>query len=141
MANKATAPAKVLKETKVYDVTFDRVRPMTFDFNALLELQEFYPDPLQAMALLDKMNLKAMRAIIYSALKAGAEARGEEFDLTLGQVGSYLTGMFANEEEFAKMFEIIGEASEVFFPETNKETKADTAKNVKAPAVKKTAKK
>jgi hypothetical protein len=114
--------AKALKQATLHMIDFDTKRPFTFDFNALAELQEFYEDPLQAMAQLDKMNLKAMRAIVFSGLVAGSMAKGQEFELTPGQVGSYMTGLFADEERFGSLFEIIGEASKAFFPETENET-------------------
>jgi hypothetical protein len=130
--------AKALKQATLHMIDFDKKRPFTFDFNALAELQEFYDDPLQAMAQLDKMNLKAMRAIVFSGLVAGAMAQGKEFELNPGQVGSFMTGLFSDEERFASLFEIIGEASKAFFPDTedNTDDVEGEEKNEQEPATK-----
>lgn len=130
----AKVNAKALKQATLYMIDFDKKRPFTFDFNALAELQDFYDDPLQAIVGLDKMNLKAMRAIVFSGLVAGAMAKGDELELNPGQVGSYMTGLFADQERFAPIFEIIGEASKAFFPDVEEKEEDGEGKNDQEPA-------
>lgn len=117
---------KDLKQAKVYKVELDKVRPLTFDFNALCELQEFYPDPFQAVAGLENMNFKAMRALLYSTLVAGAliEDENEELDLSLYEVGNILGQLMQDEESFGKVFEKVAESVTDFFPEPEVEQKA-----------------
>jgi hypothetical protein len=120
---------KDLKQAKVYKVQLDVERPLTFDFNALCELQEFYADPFQAVAGLEAMNFKAMRALLYSTLVAGAliEDENAEFDLTINKVGVILGQLMQDEESFGKVFEKVAEAITDFFPEPEVEQEtADT---------------
>ncbi|MGG1916050.1 hypothetical protein ABFY54_29035 [Priestia megaterium] len=125
---------KELKQAPVFQVELDKVRPLTFDFNALCELQEFYFDPFQAVAGLDAMNFKAMRAILYSSLVAGQMAEDETvlFDLSVNQVGQILGSLMTDQEAFAAIFEKLAEAVQAFFPEPEEdedEVKGEDEKN------------
>lgn len=120
---------KELKQAKVYKVELDRERTLTFDFNALCELQDFYFDPFQAITGLQTMDVQAMRAILYAMLVAGQAVEDEEveFDLTLKQVGRLLGSiMMQDNEAMGELMKVITEAIESFFPEQKEVVEEDS---------------
>lgn len=122
---------KDFKQAKVYKVEFDKIRPLTFDFNTLAELQDLgYVDPYLAIAGLESYNLKAMKALFYAGLLSGQMAEDEDIDLDIkrAKVGQML-GHYMNfdNEHFQSLFKIMGEAIKDFFPEpeAKKESKKE----------------
>lgn len=118
---KKQVKAKDLKQAKLHKVEFDKVRPLTFDFNALCELQELgYENPYYAIAGFERMHLKSLKDLVYAALVAGQLAEDEdvEFDLSINKVGRIL-GQLINFEnpKFVKISETLGMAVVDFFPE------------------------
>lgn len=116
---------KNLKQAKIHKVQFDKERPLTFDFNALCELQELgYENPYVAVAGFEQMNLKSLKDLMYASLLAGQLAEDEdvEFDLSVAKVGRVLGQLINfNNAEFVKISEILGKSVADFFPEPVKE--------------------
>lgn len=140
--------AKALKQAKIFYIQFDTrqifeenqegeqyeyvVRPLTFDFNALGELQELgYDNPYVALEGLQNMRLKAIKALVYSGLVAGQLAMDEDtpLELSVHRVGQILGSLMTHEKEtFNKIFEVIGEAIKDFFPDDVEDKKTDEGK-------------
>lgn len=79
---------------------------LKFDMNTFCELEEIYGDINQAFEDLQNRKLKAIRALIYSAIKA------EDETVTLREVGKMLT---LNDME--KLGTAINEALNIAMPE------------------------
>lgn len=79
---------------------------LKFDMNTFCELEEVYGDINQAFEDLQNRKIKAIRALIYSAIKA------EDESVTLKEVGKMLT---LNDME--KLGTAINEALNVAMPE------------------------
>lgn len=79
---------------------------LKFDMNTFCELEEVYGDINQAFEDLQNRKLKAIRALIYSAIKA------EDETVTLREVGKMLT---LNDME--KLGTAINEALNIAMPE------------------------
>ncbi|MDO7487046.1 hypothetical protein Q5O89_16885 [Peribacillus frigoritolerans] len=113
--------AKELKQAKVFQVELDKIRPLTFDFNTLSELQELgYEDPFEAIVGMESMNLKAIKSLFYASLMAGQLAENEDvdFDLSINKVGNLLgQKMQFDNEAFQVLSGILGQAVADFFPE------------------------
>lgn len=126
---KKQVKAKDLKQAKVHKIQFDKTRPLTFDFNALCELQELgYENPYVAVAGFEQMNLKSLKDLMYASLVAGqlAEYEDVEFDLSNAKVGRILGQLINfNNAEFVKISEILGTAIADFFPEPVKKEESD----------------
>ena len=133
---------KDLKDAKIQTVQLDVERPITFDFNALAELQEIYDDPFEALARVEGMDLKAIRAIVYAALHAGALAVGQQEHeaLTIGEVGRFMSLLMANRDELGRVLDVIMSEANKFFPDVEEaeEKKPKKAAPKKATAAKKT---
>ena len=116
---------KDLKEAKIEKINFGgKIRPLTFDFNALCELQEEYIDPFVAIYGISTGDTKCLRSLLYASLVAGQLATDEsvEFDMTKAQVGRYLGQILANDTEmYEKIFTAILEGVTLFFPEAKKD--------------------
>lgn len=115
------ANGKDLKQAEVTLVSFGgKMRPLTFDFNALCELQEDFIDPFVAVAGLSTGDVKCMRSLLYASLVAGQMAKDEtvEFDMTRGQVGRSLGLLLINDNDrYEKIFKHILEGVKLFFPD------------------------
>jgi hypothetical protein len=108
-----------MKQAKIFKVKLDKDRPMTFDFNALCELQERYIDPFVAVAGLATGDVTVLRALVHASLVAGQMAvdESEEMDLTFGQVGRLLGNYLANDREaYEKMVVTLLEGVSLFLP-------------------------
>jgi len=112
---------KDLKDAQVYQLELDKIRPYTFDFNTLAELQENgYPDPYIAIAGLNSMNLTAIKALVYAGLVSGLAVEDEkaELDITVNRVGQLLGQlMYQYPEAFQEIFSKLGNAIRDFFPD------------------------
>lgn len=126
---------KDLKDAKIEKINFGgKIRPITFDFNALCELQEEYIDPFVAIYGISTGDTKCLRALLYASLVAGQLATDEsvEFDLTKAQVGRHLGQILANDTEmYEKIFTIILEGVTLFFPEKKNDEKENDEKETK----------
>lgn len=127
-----------LKDAKIKTVTLDIERPITFDFNALAELQKIYDNPFEALASMEGMDLLAFRAVMWAALTAGEMAITEKdyTDLTVAKVGRLITPLLAQEGKMLDMVESIMVEAKQFFPDI--EEKEEEKKPVKATTSKKT---
>ena len=83
---------------------------LKFDMNTFCELEEVYGDINQAFEDLQNRKIKAIRALIYSAIKV------ENENVTLKEVGQMLT---LNDME--KLGTAINEALQVSMPESTEE--------------------
>lgn len=125
---------KDLKQAKVIMVKIDKERPLTFDFNALCELQDSFIDPFIAVGGLATGDVKCMRALLHASLVAGQMAKDEsvEFDLTMAQVGRFLGQIMSSDKElYDEIFKAILEGVALFFPEKEEkeEGKEEDSKN------------
>ncbi|WP_371017380.1 hypothetical protein [Pseudalkalibacillus sp. JSM 102089] len=125
---------KDLKQAKVLRIELDRERPMTFDFNAMCELQELgYHDPQWAFRELQMENLTAMKSVLYASLVAGQLTEDEDasLDLTVHKVGSILGKiMTSDKDHFTSIFSNLGEVIRDFFPsESEEQNKEETDGN------------
>lgn len=116
---------KDLKDAQIHQLELDVERPFTFDFNTLAELQELgYPDPYFAVAGLNSMELKAIRALVYAGLVSGLAATDDkaQLDLSVNKVGQIL-GQLMNQQPavWREVFTILGKAIGDFFPEKSTE--------------------
>ncbi|WP_101844213.1 hypothetical protein [Halobacillus sp. Marseille-P3879] len=115
---------KDFKQAKLVNIELDKERPLTFDFNALCELQDHYIDPFVAVNGMATGDVKCLRALLYASLLAGhlVEKENEEFDLTLNQVGRYLGQiMAADKKYYEEIFEVIIDGITLFFPQLKQE--------------------
>ncbi|AOZ77385.1 hypothetical protein AQ983_16840 [Clostridium pasteurianum DSM 525 = ATCC 6013] len=64
--------------------------PIVFDFNVLSELEDIYGDVSKAFEDLEKVKIKAIRALVYSLIKV------EDEEITLKDVGKMLDMDFIN---------------------------------------------
>lgn len=126
---------KDLKQAKIAKIKLDKIRPLTFDFNALCELQDDFIDPFVAVAGISTGDVKCLRSLLHASLIAGQLATDEtvEFDLTVAQVGRLLGQVMATDNKtYEEIFTVILEGVTLFFPEKTKktdETKEDDSKN------------
>lgn len=109
-------------------IEFDGERKVVFNFNTLAILQEFYPNPYEALAGLETMDLGAIRAITYSALHS-ANAKCE---LSLEDVG-LLLGHYSEEEpdengrnNYSKIIAAITAELVGFFPSLQPDGEVET---------------
>jgi hypothetical protein len=65
--------------------------PMVFDFNVLSELEDVYGDAAKALDDLEKMKIKAIRALVYSLVKV------EDESVTLKGIGKMLNMDFISQ--------------------------------------------
>lgn len=84
----------------------DKEYELKFDMNTFCELEEVYGDINQAFEDLQNRKIKAIRALIYSAIKA------EDDSVTLKEVGRMLT---LNDME--RLGTVINDALNVAMPE------------------------
>lgn len=84
----------------------DKEYELKFDMNTFCELEEVYGDINQAFEDLQNRKIKAIRALIYSAIKA------EDDSVTLKEVGKMLT---LNDME--RLGTVINDALNVAMPE------------------------
>ena len=84
----------------------DKEYELKFDMNTFCELEEVYGDINQAFEDLQNRKIKAIRALIYSAIKA------EDESVTLKEVGRMLT---LNDME--RLGTVINDALNVAMPE------------------------
>ena len=125
---------KDLKQAKIIQVQLDKERPLTFDFNALCELQESFIDPFIAVAGISTGDVKCLRSLLHASLVAGQLATDEsvEFDLTINQVGRLLGQVMATDnEKYEEIFTVILEGVSLFFPNKVKKAKEDSEDNSK----------
>jgi len=122
---------KELKQAKLFQVKLDTVRPYTFDFNTLAELQEIgFEDPYSAISGLEMMHLKAIKALLFAGLVAGQMAEDEsvEFELSHNKVGQVLGQLMSQDPEgFQEVFKVIGSSIAEFFPDPEKKTDEEVA--------------
>ena len=83
---------------------------LKFDMNTFCELEEVYGDINQAFEDLQNRKIKAIRALIYSAIKV------ENENVTLKEVGQMLTL-----SDMEKLGTAINEALQVSMPEVTEE--------------------
>ncbi len=76
--------AKELKLQGIPITLGEKTYDIRFDMNTFCELEEVYEDINQAFDDLQKMKMKAIRALIYAAVKAQNE------EVTLKEVGAML---------------------------------------------------
>lgn len=84
----------------------DKVYELNFDMNTFCELEEVYGDINQAFEDLQNRKIKAIRALIYSAIKA------EDESVTLKEVGRMLTL-----KDMERLGTVINDALNVAMPE------------------------
>ena len=85
----------------------NREYDLKFDMNTFCELEEVYGDINQAFEDLQNRKVKAIRALIFSAIKA------EDENVTLKEVGRMLTL-----SDMERLGTVINEALNVSMPET-----------------------
>lgn len=116
---------KDLKEAQIFQMELDKIRPYTFDFNTLAELQELgYPDPYLAIAGLNSMNLNAMKALVMAGLISGQAAEDDsvQVELTKNRIGQILGSlMVSDNKKFQDIFNKVGKSVSDFFPEQSTE--------------------
>lgn len=97
---------KDLKNILVPLKLMDRDFKIAFDFNAMAELDEVYGDFDKAIKAMQegKGRLKAIRALVYSAIKPRCE------DITLIEVGELLTDTMKSEESVNYLMDQINKA-------------------------------
>lgn len=83
---------------------------LKFDMNTFCELEDVYGDINQAFEDLQNRKIKAIRALIYSAIKA------EDESVTLKEVGKMLTL-----SDMERLGTAINEALSMAMPEVNEE--------------------
>lgn len=85
---------------------------IAFDFNCICELDEVYGDFDKAIKAIDegKGRLKAIRALIYSAIKP-------RYDITLIEVGELLTEIMSNTEKAEYLMKQIDKALTLSMPD------------------------
>lgn len=98
--------ASELKNKGIKIIIGNKGYELKFDMNTFCELEEIYGDINQAFEDLQNRKLKAIRALIYSAIKA------EDETVTLREVGKMLT---LNDME--KLGTAINEALNIAMPE------------------------
>lgn len=104
--------AKDLKNILVPLELGDRTFKIAFDFNCMCELDEVYGDFDRAIKAMDegKGRLKAIRALIYSAIKPRYE------NITIVEVGELLTEIMRNEEKAEYLMQQIDKALTLAMP-------------------------
>jgi hypothetical protein len=126
---------KDLKQAKIEKIEFGgKIRPLTFDFNALCELQEDYIDPFVAISGVASGDVKNLRSLLYASLVAGqlATDENEEFDMTKAQVGRHLGMVMSNDPKlYEKIFTVILEGVALFFPDKKEKEEKDKDKTDK----------
>jgi len=85
---------------------------LKFDMNSFCELEEVYGDINKAFEDLQNRKVKAIRALIYSAVKV------EDENVTLKEVGSMLTL-----DDMEKLGTVINQALDTSMPEVTDEVK------------------
>lgn len=124
-ANIKTVEFEALTKAQVEAGKKAKKYPVSFDFNAMCELQETYEDPFEAFEGLDNMNLKAIGALIHASLKAGAEAQEKSFNLSRTDVGNTLMKiMMIDQAAFQTVLEAVTEAIAEFLPQEPEEVEA-----------------
>ncbi|MDY3373321.1 MAG: hypothetical protein SOX50_08620 [Terrisporobacter othiniensis] len=105
--------AKDLKTILVPLELGERTFKIAFDFNCMCELDEVYGDFDKAIKAIDegKGRLKAIRALIYSAIKPRYE------DITLIEVGELLTDIIRNTEKADYLMNQIDKALTLAMPD------------------------
>lgn len=68
-------------------IMLDKERVLKFDLNAFCELEEIFGDIDNAFEALDRGSIKAIRALLYAALKS------DDYSLTLEKVGEIISGV------------------------------------------------
>ena len=86
MKGKELKKKAIATELKLYDKEYEKeiVYNIKFDFNAFIELEDVYGDISTAMEEIQTGKLKAVRALVYSAIKV------EDPKITLKRVGELL---------------------------------------------------
>lgn len=102
--------ASELKNKGVKITLQNKEYELKFDMNTFCELEEVYGDINKAFEDLQNKKFKAIRALIYSAIKA------EDENITLKEVGKMIT---LNDLE--KLSTAINEALNMSMPEVNEE--------------------
>ena len=84
---------------------------IAFDFNAMCELDEVYGDFEEAIKAVQKGrgSLKAIRALVYSAIKP-------RYDVSLLEVGELLTSILGDEEKANYLMGQINKAVDLAMP-------------------------
>lgn len=106
--------ASELKNKGVKFKLGDTEYELKFDMNTFCELEEVYGDINQAFEDLQSRKIKAIRALIYSAIKAQNES------VTLKEVGQMLTL-----QDLEKLGTAINEALRVSMPEAEGEQEGE----------------
>jgi len=104
--------AKDLKNKGVKFKLGNKEYELKLDMNAFCILEEVYEDLDKAFDDLQNKKIKAIRALIYSAVKV------ENEDVTLKEVGSMLTL-----DDMERLGEAINKALDISMPEITDETK------------------
>lgn len=132
---------KDLKQAQVKAINFDSdttKRPIAFDFNSMIELQELgYNDPLEVIQGMETMNLKSIRELLYACLKSGHLTAGTgEFDLTQSDIGTVVGYYMARDNDgFQAIFDELASAITAFFPEPKTEEEAKEADSAQVSVV------
>ncbi len=103
--------AKDLKNKGVPITLGDQTYELKFNMNTFCELEEVYDDINQAFEDLQKMKVKAMRALIYAAVKTQNDT------ITLQEIGELL-GI----SELEDISKALNEALSDAMPETSEDT-------------------
>ena len=105
--------AKDLKNILVPLKLSNKEFKIAFDFNAMAELDEVYGDFEKAIKAVQegKGRLKAIRALVYSAIKPRCE------EITLLEVGELLTDVMNSEEKVNYLVEQLNKAIDLATPE------------------------
>jgi hypothetical protein len=104
--------AKDLKNKGIKFKLGDKEYELKFNMNTFCILEEVYDDLDKAFEDLQNKKIKAIRALIYSAVKV------EDEDVTLKEVGSMLTL-----DDMERLGTVINEALDISMPEVTDETK------------------
>ena len=104
--------AKDLKNILVPLILGGKTYKMAFDFNFMCELDEVYGDFEKAMKSIEsgKGRLKAIRAVVYSAIKSRHE------EVTLLKIGEALTEVMQDPEKAEYLMEQINKAITLAMP-------------------------
>lgn len=109
---------KDLKKILIPLTLTDRSFMIAFDFNALCELEEVYGDFNKAIQDMQIGKLKAMRAMLYSAIKPRNE------DVTLVEIGELMTELITDEDKMSYVTGQLEKAIDLALPSPKEQEEA-----------------
>lgn len=134
--------ANDFKDADVYKVVIEmphkegeevRERTLTFDFNALGVIQEFYDNPFEIIPGIYGGHINAIKIVGYACLVAGQLYEDErvQFDMTISQLGRALGVLMMKDHPKYKAFvDTLKKATTDFLPQSKEENEEEgTEKN------------